>query len=220
MSRLTPELLVRAYCMGLFPMADGRDGPIHWYSPDPRAVFPLEAFHVPRSLRRTMARGRFEVRVNTAFGVVMRACAEREETWISAEILRAYEELHALGLAHSVEAWHDGGLAGGLYGVALGGAFFGESMFTRVADASKVALAALVGRLRARGFVLLDTQFLTEHLARFGAVEIPREEYLRRLDRALRLDRRFTDRPQKGPSSPSTRSLDPGGGPYNAAQAR
>lgn len=195
MSRLTPELLVRAYCMGLFPMADSRDGPIHWYSPDPRAVFPLEAFHVPRSLRRTIARGRFEVRVDTAFGAVMRACAAREETWISAGILCAYEELHALGLAHSVEAWQEGALAGGLYGVALGGAFFGESMFSHVRDASKVALAALVERLRARGFVLLDTQFLTEHLARLGAVEIPRAEYLRRLDRALRLDRRFTGTP-------------------------
>ena len=193
MERLTPELLVRAYCAGIFPMGDSRRRQIRWYAPDPRAIFPLESFHVPRSLRRTIRRGTFEIRVNTAFGEVIRACAARRETWISAEIIRAYSELHALGLAHSVEAWHGGALAGGLYGVALGGAFFGESMFTRVRDASKVALAALVERLRDRGFVLLDTQFLTEHLARFGAVEIPRNEYLLLLHHALQLERTFTD---------------------------
>ncbi len=188
---LTPALLVRAYCAGFFPMADSRRGRIRWYSPDPRAVIPLEAFHVPHSLRRTIRRGRFAVRVNTAFGAVIRACADRPETWISDEIVCAYEALHTLGLAHSVETWRDGRLVGGLYGVALGGAFFGESMFSRETDASKVALVALVERLRERGFVLLDTQFLTPHLARFGAVEIPRAEYLRRLDEALRLERRF-----------------------------
>ncbi len=188
---LTPALLVRAYCAGFFPMADARHGRIRWYSPDPRAVIPLDAFHVPRSLRRTIRRGLFAVQVNTGFGEVIRACADRPETWISDEIVRAYEALHALGLAHSVETWQEGRLVGGLYGVALGGAFFGESMFSRVTDASKVALVALVERLRARGFVLLDTQFLTPHLARFGAVEIPRAEYLRRLDEALRLERRF-----------------------------
>ena len=193
MERLTPELLVRAYCAGIFPMGDSRRRQIRWYAPDPRAIIPLESFHVPRSVGRTIRRGTFEVRVNTAFGEVIRACAARRETWISAEIIRAYSELHALGLAHSVEAWQSGALAGGLYGVALGGAFFGESMFTRVRDASKVALAALVERLRARGFVLLDTQFLTEHLARFGAVEIPRDEYLLLLRHALQLERTFTD---------------------------
>lgn len=193
MERLTPELLVRAYCMGMFPMADARRGRIRWYAPDPRAIIPLETFHVPRSLQRTVRRGTFEVRVNTAFGAVIHACAARRETWISTGIERAYGELHALGLAHSVESWQNGELAGALYGVALGGAFFGESMFTRVRDASKVALAALVERLRARGFVLLDTQFLTEHLARFGAVEIPRDDYLLRLAAALRLERRFAD---------------------------
>ena len=193
MERLTPELLVRAYCAGIFPMGDSRHRQIRWYAPDPRAIIPLESFHVPRSLGRTIRRGTFDVRVNTAFGEVIRACAARRETWISAEIIRAYSELHALGLAHSVEAWQSGALAGGLYGVALGGAFFGESMFTRVRDASKVALAALVERLRARGFVLLDTQFLTEHLARFGAVEIPRDEYLLLLRHALQLERTFTD---------------------------
>ncbi len=188
---LTPDLLVRAYCAGFFPMADSRRGRIRWYSPDPRAVIPLESFHVPRSLRRTIRRGLFDVRVNTAFRAVIRACAERPETWISDEIVRAYEALHALGLAHSVETWQGERLVGGLYGVALGGAFFGESMFSRVTDASKVALVALVERLRARGFTLLDTQFLTPHLARFGAVEIPRGEYLRRLAAALRLECRF-----------------------------
>jgi leucyl/phenylalanyl-tRNA--protein transferase len=188
---LTPDLLVRAYCAGFFPMADSRHGRIRWYSPDPRAVIPLETFHVPRSLRRTLRRGLFEVRVNGAFAAVIRACAERPETWISDEIVRAYEDLHALGLAHSVETWREGRLVGGLYGVALGGAFFGESMFSRETDASKVALVALVERLRARGFVLLDTQFLTPHLARFGAVEIPRADYLRRLEAALRVERHF-----------------------------
>ncbi|MER3419401.1 MAG: leucyl/phenylalanyl-tRNA--protein transferase [Chloroflexota bacterium] len=188
---LTPDLLVRAYCVGFFPMADSRRGHIRWYSPDPRAVIPLDTFHVPRSLRRTMRRGRFDVRVNRAFGAVIRACADRPETWISDEIVRAYEDLHALGLAHSVETWQEERLVGGLYGVALGGAFFGESMFSRVTDASKVALVALVERLRARGFTLLDTQFLTPHLARFGAVEIARAEYLRRLAAALEQECRF-----------------------------
>lgn len=186
MDMLTPELLVRAYCAGIFPMANARHGDaIHWYAPDPRAIIPLESFHVPRSLRRTIRRRVFEVRIDTAFSAVIHACAAREETWISDEIIRAYEELHDLGLAHSVEAWRQGELAGGLYGVALGSAFFGESMFSRVRDASKVALVALVERLRARGYTLLDTQFLTGHLARFGAVEIPRAEYLHRLAVAL-----------------------------------
>ncbi len=189
--RLTPELLVRAYCSGVFPMADRRDGPIHWYAPDPRAVISLDAFHVPRSLRRTIVRGIFEVEVNTDFPAVMRACAAREETWISEEIIRAYTELHRLGLAHSVETWREGRLAGGVYGVALGGAFFGESMFSRETDASKVALVAVIERLRERGFTLMDVQYQTPHLARFGTVEIPRRAYERRLAAALRLDRRF-----------------------------
>jgi leucyl/phenylalanyl-tRNA---protein transferase len=189
--RLTVELLVRAYASGVFPMADSRTGPIHWYAPDPRAVIPLDSFHVPRSLRQTVRRGAFEVRLNEDFEGVMRACAERPDTWISEEIVAAYCQLHALGFAHSVETWRDGRPAGGLYGVALGGAFFGESMFSRETDASKVALVALVERLRDRGFVLLDTQFVTPHLARFGAVEIARAEYERRLARAIRLPCRF-----------------------------
>ena len=174
-------------------MAGARDGrAIRWYAPDPRAVIPLDAFHVPRSLQQTIRKGIFEVTVNADFPGVIRACAERgEETWISREIERAYTELHALGLAHSVECWKEDRLAGGLYGVALGGAFFGESMFSRETDASKVALVALVERLRARGFTLLDVQYLTPHLARFGAVEIPRAEYERRLAAALALPRRF-----------------------------
>lgn len=188
---LEPDLIVAAYCQGIFPMADEVDGEIGWYSPDPRAIFPLESFHVPRSLRRTIRQGIFEVRVDTAFEAVMRGCADRDETWISDELVRAYTALHRRGLAHSVEAWCDGELAGGLYGVSLGGAFMGESMFTRIADASKVCLVHLVERLRERGYVLLDSQLPTEHLSRFGQIVVPRAEYLRRLAAALRLQRSF-----------------------------
>jgi leucyl/phenylalanyl-tRNA--protein transferase len=193
---LKPELLVRAYCMGVFPMADSRAGEVRWYAPDPRAIVPLDSFHVSRSLRRTIRRGTFEVRVDTAFGAVMRACGARDQTWISDEIIAAYEALYRLGLAHSVETWRGDELVGGLYGVTLGGAFFGESMFSRQTDASKVALVALVDRLRERSYTLLDTQFLTDHLARFGAVEIPKQEYQARLATALRLDCRFAVIPQ------------------------
>lgn len=189
--RLTAELVVRGYAAGAFPMADA-DGDIGWFSPDPRGVFELDSFHVPATLRKTVRRGAFEIRVNTAFADVMAACADRSDgTWISSEIIAVYVELHRRGLAHSVESWRDGRLAGGLYGVTLGGAYFGESMFYRATDASKVALVALMQRLRERGFVLVDTQWLTPHLERFGAVEIPREEYLRRLAAALALERRF-----------------------------
>ncbi len=187
---LTPELIVAAYCRGIFPMAD-EDGEIGWYSPDPRAVFPLDAFHVPKSLAKTIRHGLFEVRVDTAFEAVVRGCADREVTWISEAIVRSYGDLHRLGLAHSVEAWREGRLVGGLYGVSLGGAFMGESMFSRETDASKVCLVALVERLRARGYVLLDSQMATEHLARFGQIEIPRREYLRQLRAALPLERSF-----------------------------
>ncbi len=182
---LTPELLVRAYAAGAFPM--DVQGRIRWFSPDPRAIIPLEDFHASRTLMQLYRSGRFEIRMNTRFREVMEACADRPEgTWISAEIIEAYVELHRLGLAHSVEAWRDGELAGGLYGVALRGAFFGESMFHRRTDASKVALVALVERMRHRGLTLLDVQFLTPHLQRFGAREIPRSTYLRRLQAALR----------------------------------
>jgi leucyl/phenylalanyl-tRNA--protein transferase len=189
--RLTPELVLRAYCQGLFPMAASRRGRIFWFRPDPRAIFDLQRVHIPRSLRRTIRRGRFEVRVNTAFPAVIRACAERPDTWISEEIERVYTELHALGYAHSVEAYLDGQLAGGLYGVAIGGAFMGESMFHRVTDASKVCFAWLVERLRERGYLLLDAQYLTEHLARFGAFTVSAAEYERLLARALQLPCRF-----------------------------
>ncbi|HOA73293.1 MAG TPA: leucyl/phenylalanyl-tRNA--protein transferase [Phycisphaerae bacterium] len=189
---LTPELLVAAYTAGLFPM--DVDGQIQWFSPDPRAIIPLDEFHASHTLRQTCRQGRFEVRIDGDFEAVMRGCADRAEgTWISEEIIEAYVTLHHLGLAHSVESWRNGELAGGLYGVALGGAFFGESMFSRQRDASKVALVALVQRMRDRGMTLLDIQFLTPHLARFGAREIPRDEYLDRLQAALAIETRFAD---------------------------
>jgi leucyl/phenylalanyl-tRNA--protein transferase len=169
-------------------------GVIRWYSPNPRGIIPLDTFHVPKRLARIVRSSAFEIRIDTAFDAVMRACAERREpegTWIDDEILESYCALHDAGHAHSVEAWQGERLVGGLYGVALGGAFFGESMFHRVADASKVALAALVERLRARGFVLLDTQWVTGHLAQFGACEIPRRRYLTLLKQALAVDASF-----------------------------
>ena len=174
-------------------MADDDDA-IYWYSPDPRCILELDRFHTPRSLRRVIRRVTFEIRVNTAFEAVIQACADREEgTWISDDIKRVYTELHGAGFAHSVEAWKDGELVGGLYGVSIEGAFFGESMFHRATDASKVALAALIRRLNERKFMLLDIQWSTPHLERFGAVEIPRTEYLARLERALEQHRRFAD---------------------------
>ncbi len=183
---LTPELLLYGYREGLFPMADPEEGDaVYWFAPDPRAVLPLEAFHVPKNLARLVRQERFEVTADRDFEAVMRACADRPETWISEEIIQAYVALHRLGYAHSIECRQDGALVGGLYGVALGGAFFGESMFHRMRDASKVALVHLVRRLRAGGFVLLDTQYTTPHLARFGVVEIPRTQYERLLHTAL-----------------------------------
>lgn len=187
---------MRAYAAGVFPMAKSRDDPtIYWIDPQERGVLPLQEFHVPRSLRKTIRRGVFQVRCDTACGQVIAACAEsdrgREDTWINAEIARAYTRLNEMGLVHSIEAWHDGALAGGLYGLALGGAFFGESMFTRVTDASKVALVHLVALLRLCGFVLLDTQFVTEHLTRFGAREITARQYHRLLDAALHVEADF-----------------------------
>jgi leucyl/phenylalanyl-tRNA--protein transferase len=196
---LTPEVLVSAYAAGIFPM--DVEGRIEWFSPDPRAIIELDGFHPSRTLLQTCRQGRFEIRVNTAFEAVMRGCAGRDETWICEEIVAAYCRLHALGLAHSVEAWRAGELAGGLYGVSLGGAFFGESMFSRQRDASKVALVALVERMRSRGFGLLDIQFMTGHLARFGAREMPRREYLRRLKAALRIPTAFID-PLPAPEGP------------------
>ena len=190
------DLLLAAYASGWFPMAD-EDGVISWYSPDPRGVIPLETFHVPSRLQRVIRHGAFQLEIDSAFEEVMRACAEAERepdetgTWISEELIESYCALHELGYAHSVEVREGGRLVGGLYGVALGGAFFGESMFHRATDASKVALVALVDRLRARGFILLDTQWVTSHLIQFGAVEMPRTDYLQALDRGLRLDVTF-----------------------------
>jgi leucyl/phenylalanyl-tRNA---protein transferase len=192
-AELTPELLLRAYAIGIFPMSEGADDPdLFWVDPERRGILPLEAFHVPRRLKKTIRRGTFEIRSDTDFEAVMRGCAEehpdRPSTWINASILRLYRALHERGHAHSVEAWQEGGLVGGLYGVSLGGAFFGESMFSRAPDASKVALVHLVARLVAGGFKLLDTQFVTAHLAQFGAIEIPRAAYRRRLAAALRAE--------------------------------
>jgi leucyl/phenylalanyl-tRNA--protein transferase len=196
MIKLSPELVLRAYAAGLFPMAESAEDPdLFWIDPDPRGVLPLESFHVSRRLRRTLRAGQYEIRADTAFEAVMRGCAEptqiRPKTWINDEILRLYGALFDRGFAHSVEAWQGGELVGGLYGVALKGAFFGESMFSRATDASKVALAHLVARLVKGGFRLLDTQFVTDHLRSFGAIEVPRAEYHRLLEAALAVDAHF-----------------------------
>lgn len=186
-NNLSPERLLRAYREGMFPWYD-EDMPVCWWSPDPRAIFELDGFRASRRLWRTYRSGRFHLTVNHAFSAVMRGCADRKDegTWITPDMVAAYEELHRLGHAHSIEAWQDGDLAGGVYGVAVGGLFAGESMFYRRRDASKAALLYLVLRLRERGFSLFDTQFVTEHTARLGAIEIPRREYLQRLAVALR----------------------------------
>jgi leucyl/phenylalanyl-tRNA--protein transferase len=189
---IEPELLLQAYRLGVFPMAM-EDDSIQWFSPDPRAILPLDEFHVPHALRRVADKKVFECKIDNRFSEVIRACAKREDTWINREIIESYENLHELGFAHSVEAWSEGKLAGGLYGVAVGGAFFGESMFHRKTDASKIALLALVQHLRARKFLLLDTQWITPHLAQFGAVEISRDHYLTLLARALDAPRKFLD---------------------------
>jgi leucyl/phenylalanyl-tRNA--protein transferase len=195
-SDLTPELLLKAYSVGLFPMAESADDPaLFWVDPERRGIMPLDGFHVPRSLRKTVRKGDFAVSCDTDFVGVVRACAEptatRPSTWINEEIVRLYAALHAMGNAHSVECRQDGVLVGGLYGVALGGAFFGESMFSRATDASKVALVHLVARLQRGGFLLLDAQFITAHLARFGATEVPRAKYRRLLATALAQQARF-----------------------------
>jgi len=189
-TRLTPELLISAYVQGIFPM--GIEGRIGWFSPDPRGILPLDGFHVSKSLAQSVRSNRFEIRIDSAFETVVRRCATRPDgTWISESIINAYAELHHLGCAHSVEAWRSDRLVGGLYGVALGGAFFGESMFHTERDASKVALVALVERMRLRGYSLLDIQYATPHLERFGAIEIRRSDYLKRLELALGQDCQF-----------------------------
>ncbi|MFO1113167.1 MAG: leucyl/phenylalanyl-tRNA--protein transferase [Rhodospirillales bacterium] len=189
-------MVLRAYGIGIFPMASHRSDPsVHWVAPTMRGILPLATFHMPRRLRRRLDDGSLDVRCDTAFAAVIAACAEprdgHPETWINAQIARVFCELHERGHAHSVEVWRDGELVGGLYGLALGGAFFGESMFSRRTDASKIALVHLVARLRLGGFALLDIQFVTSHLQQFGAIELPAASYLQQLDRALRCKARF-----------------------------
>ena len=189
--RLTPDILLKAYQAGIFPMAESADDPeLFWVDPERRGILPLDGLHVPRRLRRVVRQGRFDIRVDSDFAGTLAACAEatenRPNTWINGEIVRLYTALHALDAAHSVECWQDGALVGGLYGVSIGGAFFGESMFSRVVDASKVALVHLVALMRVGGYRLLDLQFVTPHLAQFGAVEVPRTQYRRLLAEALR----------------------------------
>ena len=186
MKVIDPDLLLRAYAIGVFPMSDSREAhDVYWVEPRRRAIIPLDRFHLSRSLIKTLRSGRFEVTLDRAFADVVRRCAERDDTWINDEIERSYNLLHSAGHAHSVEAWADGELVGGLYGVRLGAAFFGESMFSRRTDASKVALAWLVARMRVGGFRLLDCQFMTEHLRRLGAIEIDQQAYLALLASAL-----------------------------------
>ncbi len=189
-STLTADQILRAYALGVFPMARQHDDPkLYWVDPEKRGILPLADFHLPRSLKKVFKREIFDLRVDTAFEQVLELCAEstarRPETWINAEIVRLFTDLHHAGLAHSVESWQDGQLVGGLYGLSLGSAFFGESMFSRATDASKVALAYLVALMKKGGYTLLDTQFVTDHLAQFGAIEIPRRDYLRLLAQAL-----------------------------------
>jgi len=190
MKGLTLDRLVGAYAHGIFPMAREReDSRLYWVDPEQRGILPLDSFHLPRRLARTLRQTSIEIRCDTAFEAVIQTCGaaapDRPESWINAEIITLFGALHRLGLAHSVESWHEGELVGGLYGLALGGAFFGESMFSRATDASKLALVHLVARLRRGGFTLLDTQFITEHLRQFGAIEIPRAAYHHRLAAAL-----------------------------------
>jgi leucyl/phenylalanyl-tRNA--protein transferase len=193
MSELTPELLLHGYSIGIFPMAENRDDPeIFWVDPKRRGIFPLDGFHISRSLARAMRQSRFEVTINHDFNAVVAACADRTDTWINAEIAQLYSGLHDMGHAHSLELWEEDALVGGVYGVTLGAAFFGESMFSRRTNASKMALAALVERLNRAGFTLFDTQFLTDHLASLGAVEISRRTYHSRLDQAKTQSADFT----------------------------
>jgi len=194
---LTSEELLAAYAGGYFPMADGRHNEeLHWYAPEIRGILPLDAFHVPASLRKFMRNCPYEVKMDTAFESVIRACADagtsdRKDTWINDTIIALYCELAAMGFAHSVECWQEGKLVGGLYGVSLGGAFFGESMFSTATNASKVALVHLVEHLKGCGFLLLDTQYVNDHLLQFGVTEIAREDYMERLAQALAANVRF-----------------------------
>ncbi len=193
---ITPQILLQAYRCGVFPMADSAgDTSIFWVEPDFRGVLPLDKFHTPRSLKKAIRRNLFEIRINTAFDQVVEKCAEetieREKTWINQQIRQLYGELHEMGHAHSVEAWASDVLVGGLYGVSVGGAFFGESMFSRQTDASKICLVHLVERLNERGFTLLDTQFTTAHLERFGVIEIEKQQYIKLLEAVVNKKVRF-----------------------------
>lgn len=196
MMPLTADIILNAYANGIFPMSDDRDDPeLFWVDPERRCVFPLDQFHVPKSLAKKIKRNPFQVTVDRDFDQVMRECAAsfggRDTTWINQTILDLFAELHQRGFAHSIECWQNGKLAGGLYGVSFGGVFCGESMFTRVTDASKIALTYLIARLKRGGFTLLDAQFMTDHLAKFGAIEIERVEYHKKLERALRVKSNF-----------------------------
>ncbi|KIN66260.1 Leucyl/phenylalanyl-tRNA--protein transferase [Sulfitobacter noctilucicola] len=196
MSELTPELLLHGYRIGIFPMAEHRDDPeIFWVDPERRGIMPLDGFHLSRSLAKAMRRTPFDVKINTVFDDVVAACADRADTWINDEIAGLYSALHDIGHAHSLEIWDQDDLVGGVYGVTLGSAFFGESMFSRRTNASKMALAALVDRLNHTGFTLFDTQFLTTHLASLGAIEIPRRTYQARLQKAQQTAALFTQGP-------------------------
>ncbi len=186
LQHLDPLMVINAYAQGIFPMAD-HDGTIHWYAPDPRAVLEHDNLHISRSLRATIRKGIYEIRMDTAFETVMRLCGTREPTWINESFIATYTQLHYAGLAHSVEAWKDGILVGGLYGISLRAAFMGESMYSHATDASKVCLVALVEHLKARGYLLHDTQFLTPHLQSLGVTEIPRAIYEQRLRKALQI---------------------------------
>jgi leucyl/phenylalanyl-tRNA--protein transferase len=223
MSMLSWDLLLCAYAGGLFPMANDRDDPtIHWIDPRRRGVIPLDGFHVPRSLRKVIRRGLFTITIDTDFPTVIRACAEsrlgRERTWLNGELITLYEEVHRRGFAHSVECWLGSRLVGGLYGVSLAGAFFGESMFSRERDASKVALVTLVERLTAGGYKLLDTQFITDHLRQFGATEITRAAYRRLLAAALGVSASFQSEGGAMRSSTPWLSGD-GGGAVGSSQS-
>lgn len=190
--KITAETLLQAYASGVFPMAESReDDELFWVDPHFRGIFELEKFHISRSLARKIRRESFQIRTDTAFMPVVHGCADRTDTWINAKLLDLYEQLHLMGFAHSVEVWEQNELVGGVYGLAIGGAFFGESMFSRRTDASKIALAHLVNRLQLGGFSLFDTQFITPHLASLGAIEIPRDDYRARLESALTLDADF-----------------------------
>lgn len=198
--RLTAEHLLRGYAMGIFPMAQSRDDPeVHWVDPRRRGVLPLDGFHISRSLARRIRRGGYAATADTAFAEVLRACADRDETWINPVIFGLYMDLHRAGFAHAQEIWRGGRLVGSVYGVVLGRAFFGESMFSAETDGSKLALAHLVARLRAGGFTLFDTQFLTPHLASLGGIEISRADYHRRLAEALKGQAEWSPTPLPGP---------------------